>query len=413
MTEDRAYSRKLVIFLSVATFFEGYDMFALAQILPNLRRSFHLDEEQGGLLLSVVSIGTVLAGLLVRLADKIGRKRVLSITIAGYTISSLLTAFAPNVYAFAAAQLIARIFLIGEWAVAMVIAAEEFPASKRGTLIGVIQAFATFGGIACAAVVPILLKTPMGWRAVYLAGAVPLVLVAVMRRGLRETRRFSEQVAGKQETDSAGATLRRLLAHLRGPYRARLIQIGLIWSFAYICTQAATMFWKDFAVNERGFTDAEVGRSLTIAAVVAMPIVFYSGRFLDRVGRRVGGVVVFLSGAVGVVLAYVLHAQVGLTVGLVLAIAGTNAVLPFLNSYTTELFPTAMRADAFALANNAIGRIGYILSPTLVGIVAARSSWAIAVSSTSVFLLVALGISLAVLPETRGKELEETSKLGS
>lgn len=412
MSEDRAYSRKLIAFLSVATFFEGYDMFALAQILPNLREAFHLSEEEGGLLLSVVSVGTVLAGRLVPLADRIGRKTVLSITIAGYTLSSLLTALAPNVFAFAAAQLLARVFLIGEWAVAMVMAAEEFPAEKRGTWIGVIQAFATFGGIACAAAVPFLLKTPLHWRAVYLAGAVPLLLVAIARRGLRETRRFTEQLAAKKPTETAAATTRRLLAHLRGPYRRRIVQLGLIWSSAYICTQAATMFWKDFAVNERGFTDAQVGRSLTIAAVVAMPIVFYSGRFLDRVGRRVGGAIVFVSAALGVVLAYVQHNPVGLTIGLIVAIAGTNAVLPLLNSYTTELFPTEMRADAFALANNGIGRIGYILSPTLVGIVAARSTWALAVSSTSVFLLVALGIALNTLPETKGRELEDTSRLG-
>ena len=50
-----SYQRRLVVFLSVATFFEGYDMFALSQLLPELRAHFHLDETQGGVLLTVVA----------------------------------------------------------------------------------------------------------------------------------------------------------------------------------------------------------------------------------------------------------------------------------------------------------------------------------------------------------------------
>jgi putative MFS transporter len=60
----------------------------------------------------------VLAGLVVRLADRFGRRRMLSVTIVGYTLCSLLTAFATDVVTFGFAQLLARIFLIGEWAIA-------------------------------------------------------------------------------------------------------------------------------------------------------------------------------------------------------------------------------------------------------------------------------------------------------
>lgn len=82
---DAAYHRRLVLFLSIATFFEGYDFLALSQVLPNLRRAFELSEFQGGLLFTTVNIGTMLAFFLVRQADRFGRKRILTITIAGYT----------------------------------------------------------------------------------------------------------------------------------------------------------------------------------------------------------------------------------------------------------------------------------------------------------------------------------------
>ena len=57
-------------------------------------------------------------------------------------------------WVFAIMQMVARIFLIGEWATSMVIAAEEFPAERRGMVIGVVSATAGLGSVVCAGVVP-------------------------------------------------------------------------------------------------------------------------------------------------------------------------------------------------------------------------------------------------------------------
>jgi putative MFS transporter len=411
-----AYQKRLVAFLSVATFFEGYDFFAVAQILPTLRAEFGLDPAGAGVMIAVINAGTVAAGLLVRLADRWGRRRVLSLTIAGYTLFSLLTATTHSALTFGLAQLGARVFLIGEWAVAMVMAAEEFPAERRGTVIGVIQACATLGGITCAGLVPLFLRTPLGWRAVYVAGAVPLVLTAFARRGLRETRRFAARASvtmGPQAAPNPGALEARRagpLALLRGPYRRRVLVLGAIWTLTYTCTQNATIFWKEFAVSERGLSDAAVGVALSAAALGAMPLVFLCGKLLDVAGRRRGGAVIFVAGAVGVALSYTLTTSAPLTVALILAVFGTNAALPVLNAYTAELFPTEARADAFALANNALGRVGYVLSPIAVGAAAGVFGWGRAVAATSLSMLAALALILWLLPETRGRELEETSR---
>ncbi|MFW6087686.1 MAG: MFS transporter, partial [Myxococcota bacterium] len=121
-----AYQWKLFGFLGVATFFEGYDFIALTQILPHLRADMGLDKGAAGVLLTAINVGTFVAYLVVRQADRWGRRRVLTITIVGYTIFTLLSGLAPNVWVFGAAQMMARVFLIGEWAISMVIAAEEF-----------------------------------------------------------------------------------------------------------------------------------------------------------------------------------------------------------------------------------------------------------------------------------------------
>ena len=65
-----SYQRRLLIFLSVATFFEGYDLIAITQLLPELREDFALSPSEGGLLVAFANLGAVAAWLLVRRADQ-------------------------------------------------------------------------------------------------------------------------------------------------------------------------------------------------------------------------------------------------------------------------------------------------------------------------------------------------------
>jgi putative MFS transporter len=364
-----------------------------------------LSEGAGGLLSSAISMGTIVAYLLVRLADRLGRRRVLALTILGYATFTFLTGLSRSAYDFAVFQFIARVFLIAEWALSMVIAAEEFPAAKRGLVIGVIQAFNALGSITVAAIVPSLLKVPYGWRTVYFVGVSPLFLLAYARRGLRETTRFSEYTARRKGES------RSLFAILRSPYRNRVLQMALIWGLTYISTNTAVLFWKEFAVSERGFTDAQVGGAVAIASLVALPFVFSIGRLLDRWGRRRGALFIYGLGAMFVVLAYQLEGFWVLTAALMGAIFAAIALLTLLNALTTELFPTEMRADAFAWSNNLLGRIGYVIAPWTVGEAAERIGWGNAVSLTAVSMLAALVLILWLVPETAGKELEEAAAL--
>ncbi len=400
--DDAGYRRKLLVFLSVASFFEGYDFFALAMLLPNIRADFGLSPKLGGAMLSLVNAGTTVAYLLVRKADKWGRKRVLSLTILGYTVMSLVSGLAPGPLLFAFAQLGARVFLIAEWAVAMVVAAEEFPAHQRGSAMGIIQASSSLGSIVCAGVVPMLLKLPTGWRTVYFIGAVPLVLLMIARRSMRETKRFEARA-------SAGVSASSLFAILKGPLLSRVLVVALVWGLCYVCSQTAVSFWKEFAVAERSMSDGDVGLTITIGAVASLPLLFLSGKMLDKIGRKKSSAIIFVALAAGTFGAYRAGSQVLLTISLTIAVFGTTAFLQVLNAYTAELFPTAQRADAFAWCNNLLGRIGYVLSPLVVGYAAEKTSWSAAVSATAAFPLVALAIILARFPETRGKELEETA----
>ncbi len=398
------YQKRLMVFLSVATFFEGYDFMALTQLLPEVRATFSLDAFHGGLMVSVINVGTVIAYVLVRQADRWGRRKVLTATIVGYTLATAVSGLASDVYVFAISQLVARIFLIAEWATSMVIAAEEFPAERRGTTIGLIQASSSLGAIACAGVVPLLLRTHLGWRTVYLVGVIPLVLLAFARRGLRETARF-ENLSVQEKASSTG------FWHLWStPHRKRIVQLGAIWFVTYLCTQNGITFWKEFAVGEAHLSESEVGKAMSTAALASMPLLFYTGKLLDVIGRRWGAAIIFCTASLGVFLAYQANEFWLMTFALTLAVFGVSGVLPVLNAYSSELFPTAVRGDAFGWSNNLIGRVGYTLSPIAVGFAAQRTgAWGPVLQATAIFPLIALALIWWLLPETRNQELEDTA----
>ncbi len=408
-----AYHWKLFGFLSVATFFEGYDHIALSQLLPNIREVFGVTEAQGGYAIALINVGTILAYFLVRKADRWGRKRVLTITIAGYTIFSFLSALAPNIWVFAIAQLIARVFLIGEWAISMVYAAEEFPAAKRGLMIGLIQAFSSFGSVVCAGVVPFLLQTPWGWRTVYMVGAVPLLLLAYARRGLKESRRFEEMSSTRAERPPDA-----LFAIMKTPYRKRVLQLAAIWALTYLCSQTAVTFWKEYAIAPAPavgphLDDADVGGYIVLGALVAMPLVFGVGFLIDRIGRKRSALLIFGLTAAATIGAYTAHHPVLLFISVAGAIFGASAVLPVLNAFNTELFPTHLRGSAFAWSNNIFGRSTYVLAPAMVGMAAEVFGWGPSVAVTAIGPIAAVLLITLWLPETSGRDLDETAKMES
>jgi putative MFS transporter len=328
---------------------------------------------------------------------------VLTVTIMGYAVSTFMSGLAPTPWSFAFCQMLARIFLIGEYATSMVIAAEEFPASRRGMALGLVNASSSLGAIVCAGLVPILVKAPWGWRTVYFVSVLPLAVAAYARRGLRETRRYTDlQEQGRAEK-------RSLFEIWKSPYRKRVLQVGAVWFVSYISTQNTVTFWKDYIVTERHFTDQQVSGIITPAAALAVPFVFVAGRYLDAIPRRLAAALVLVAAAAGTWGAYTLEGRGALIGALIVAILASSTLLPVLSAFNTELFPTALRADGYAWSNNLLGRIAYVTSPIVLGAFAENVGWGASIRSTAVFPILAIVLVYAFFPETKGKALEETA----
>ena len=96
MTDGDRYRRKLLFLLSSATFFEGYDTFVLAFVLALILGDLGGSEADAGWIRAITQLGAVAGFLLAGQADRIGRKRLLLITIIGYTATTALTALSPG-----------------------------------------------------------------------------------------------------------------------------------------------------------------------------------------------------------------------------------------------------------------------------------------------------------------------------
>ena len=145
----------------------------------------------------------VFAFFVIHLADRVGRRPVFLGALLVYALLTLATAFAPNLAVFTVLQVFARMAMVVELGLAYLILSEEMPPDVRGRVNGV------FGGcVALGASVPDALLHPLtawgiGWRGLFVIGAVPLVLFPYYVANLAETTRLpgAQGAAGRGGLD--------------------------------------------------------------------------------------------------------------------------------------------------------------------------------------------------------------------
>ncbi len=394
----------LILLVSTASFFEGYDFIILNLILPFLQRDFGLDNVRIGLAVSAIAVGTIAAFFIIRLGDRFGRRALLIWTVLGYTVATALTAFTRGIVSFVVLQFVARAFLVAEWGISTVIVAEEVPAARRGLGVSIVQAAAGVGGIVGSAIFPLFLKTSMGWRSMYLVGIIPLAVVFFIRTSVKETKRFSQLKTARVDSPAFTEILGR-------PHRGKLVLVALLWFCMYLGYQAVYTFYVKFAMDERGLTPGQVSLIAAIAFTIGLGGFIVAGRLMDGWGRRPTAIAFFSAGGICTALAFQAPAFL-LGPALVVLIFFMTSYLTICGTYTAELFPTRLRASAAAWTNNTLGRVGMVLSPTMVGLLSVPlGGIGAAVSLMGLFPVLCAVIVLAFLPETKSRELEVTGAL--
>ena len=401
--------RKLLVLLSAATFFEGYDTFVLSFVLALVLGDLGGSEAQAGWVRAITGTGTAVAFLLAAQADRIGRRRLLMITIVGYTASAFLTALSPNLAFLTAAQFLAQVFLGAEWAVAITIVVEDFPTSERGRTLGIVTSMNTLGGIFVGLLAFVgLQSTPLSWRAFYLINLIPLVLIAIARRSMRETERYRAVAA-----DPASARLDHtsVWEPWRPAYRRRVLAVGLLTFFRHAAVAAGAFWWAYYAQQEVGMSVSTSGLYLAAAGVLGAAGFIIGGRLMDRFGR-IPVFQVYMAGtlAFGTWL-FQVDSEVLMLPALCLAIFFGLGSVAMTSAFSTELFPTYVRSRAAAWCRNAFEVPGAIVAPLVVGILGDHVTGPIgsigdAMSLANVALIPpAMYIAWRYLPESRGADL--------
>jgi MFS family permease len=408
------YLAALFAMLMSATIFEGYDITIFHLATPEIARTFHLADPAIGLMATLVRFGGMLSFFVVILADRYGRKPVISVTVLCYTVLTLFTALSRGVGSFTIFQSSAQIFLAAEFGVAVTMISEEFPDARRGRAIAALHMVAFLGVTAAALTYALMAESRWGWRGMYLLGIAPLVMVWYLRRGLRETARFiaherARTVAG-QARPEFWQQIRKTLTPFAGPYRSRLLIMSALWNSIGLIGGPMVTFFPLFAKRDHHWKSHQVSTAIILAYAMGTIGSMLSGFLMDRLGRKFTTTFFYaLSGAAMYVL-FTSDTFSGILLGEVVTMFAYQAARTATSALSTELFPTAIRATGYNLCVQVIGQICWMLSPVVIGLLSGPlGGLGNAASLFAAGPVIGIAIIWSLIPETRGKTLEELS----
>jgi MFS family permease len=392
---------------------------ALTELLPAsgiapVRASIAL---YGGYLFTIFMLGWACSMFWGWLADRIGRVSVMCMTILVYSIATALCGLAGGLVSFAIFRFISGFGVGGEWAAGTPLLQESVPEEMRVRLAGWLHT-ATPTGILLASLAAFLIPV-IGWRGLFLLGALPALLTVYLRLRLPESPAWRQRQGTAQRTAGGGMAGRPFGGLFDGPsakttWTAALMMACIIFGL-WSCT-----FWAPTLIVSRltGNGDSAV-RALAIAALggVLTNLGTLAGCLLmpwivGRIGsRRATAAVFFIGSLIAALVTYVGAAYLADSILLFLCFLPalgffTNGVFALYTIWLPELFPASQRAFGAGFAFS-LGRVLGALGPTIVGsLVALTGSYPLAIASTAVIYIVGLPF-VAMAPETAGRPLPD------
>jgi MFS family permease len=371
----------------------------------------------GGMLFALFLIGWGLSMVWGPLADRFGRVRTLTLTILCYSLFTFLGAFTVNVWQLAACRVLAGVGIGGEWSMGGTFLAEEWPEERRARGAGYMHTGYYFG-IFLAAIANYTIGARFGWRAMFVVGGLPALLVTFIRRGVREPERWAQARGNAARAGNRSRSMWRPFAALFSPkYRRRtwlnatylLVSITGLWAGSvYVPASVGQLAVRAGFAAPTATRLASAGTMVlsigTILGCIVLP------PLAERLGRRVTLAVYFA----------VMGASIAIAFGLVFYLPGPTALVWFMillfflgvgganfamyTLWLPEQYETSCRASAFAFTTS-VGRFVGAGITFLVGAgVAHYQSIGTPVALTSI----AFAVGLLLLPfgeETKGKPL--------
>ncbi|WP_428485177.1 MFS transporter [Rhodopila sp.] len=394
-------------------FDSGLYIFVLVPALIDLLRTGGLEPtkgniaQYGGYLFSIFMLGWACSMFWGWLADRIGRVKVMCLTILMYSVATALCGLAWSLTSFAVFRFLAGFGVGGEWAAGTPMLQESVPEQMRIRLASWLHTATPIGGL--LAVGASFLVPVIGWRGVFLLGVLPALLTVWLRRNVPEPKVWRTGVA---RTAVAGAD-----SLFRGP-QARTTWAAASMMACIIFGLWSCTFWAPTLIISKltaagipmavaQHTASVSGLLLNGGTLVACGLMPWIATLIGP--RRRAAAIFFVGSLISVIAAYVVAVTILDSVELFIWLLPplgffTNGVFALFTLWLPELFPTSQRSFGAGFAFS-LGRVLGAIGPTIVGIVVAMTgSYPLAITAVSVIYLVGLP-AIAMAPETAGRPL--------
>ncbi|NKQ57218.1 MFS transporter [Amycolatopsis sp. K13G38] len=426
---SRLQVRTIALCIAIAVL-DGFDAQAIGFAAPAISTEWHIPVAGFGLVFAAGLFGMMVGGMVFGpVADRLGRRRVVLVSTATFSVFALAHTLAPNTDVLLVLRFLCGIGLGGITPNLIALASEYSPARRRGTIVTLVVAAMSLGGFLGGFLATALIPS-FGWQSVFVVGGtLPLILLAVGSRALPESIRFlvttgrSERAATllsrispATEIDERTELLLPETTARRSPVRTLFVQHrGLITVLLW------TVFFMNllviyFLLNWMPSLFKQAGLSASLALIATS---------LYNLGGVIGSIGIgyladrsrstFRLLAIGYVAAAVL-------IGLTAAVAG-NAPLMLtavflvgvgisgnqtgISAVAADVYPTVARATGVGWAYG-IGRIGSIIGPVVGGLLIAAGLAAITIFSLTIVptIVAALGIVALAAAVRRRRTVE-------
>jgi putative MFS transporter len=427
------YERTLLWIIGAGYFFAFFDIVTISFATPVIAKQFHVSKATVTLSVTSSLIGYIIGAFAdSTIADKWGRRLSLGISVAVFSVGTILAAFSTNVTELIIFRGIAGLGIGAEIAAVTTYLGELSPAKLRGRY----TSWATTAAYAGFAVVPFIARGLVptlhdGWRILFWIGAAGGVTILFMRRGLPPSPRWlvaqGREAEATELIEEAEQTARERIdgelpepqpvpsepvaekvpvkALLRAPMAGRVALFVGIWFIYYIgnygwLTLAPTLF------TDKGYSLASSTTYLLVSGIGFLVGAFATTRFSDRFERKYSTAIFAVAwGASLLVIGFAVSPTIIIVFGFI-ASTTIGLLVPMLYTYTAEHFPTNARATGVALSDG-LGHVGGAIAPLVV--LGAYTAWGFASSFVvmAVSGFAAAGLILLGIQAT-GRSLETT-----
>jgi len=375
---------------------DAFDFFVLVFAAKAIAADFHVLREDVVFAVTLTLMARPLGAFVFgQLADRYGRRPMLMLDIALFSLFELGSAFAPNLPALFVLRLLFGFAMGGEWGLGSSLTMEIIPEKTRGIVSGLLQEGYACGNL-LAALLFWLLFDHVGWRGMFIVGFLPALLVLYIRSSVPESPVWLH-------TQSRPAHERHPLKAMRG-YWGRALYLIVLMTLFNAFSHGTQDLYPLFLQVERGYATDMAGKLALIGPIGALLGGLVFGALSEQIGRKRAIIIAALLSLPILKLWAFGSTPVMLGLGvfwLQVMVQGAWGVVPV---HLNELSPDAVRATMPGLTY----QIGNFLSaavPWLLTVMAEANGrqYGLTMAMFIAIVAVLLAVVTALGPEAKGK----------